>query len=153
MSSSSPAGKALTITGNKGDEALVLAFALATVESKVVNLNPAIQYGVFINQASATDFVTAATHDDSVRAQAGNAIYNANVTQANVTADGFLGATPIGASALKITTNRRAAASDNATIVTALGGYRCVVRIVPLTVPLAAGLTMPSAPVLAVPFA
>lgn len=154
MSSSNPNGKALVITGDRADDQILFNYSTAgTAEVRITALDPKVQYGVYLSQASATDVVTAASHDSQTRVVAGNAIFNANVTQANVAADGFLGATPIGATGLKITTNRKSGATDNAAIVTALGGYRAVIRLLPLSVPPATGLTFPSPQVLAVPFA
>lgn len=148
MSGSTAAGKQKVLVGDKGEDAIEIVVTLATSNVVVQKLQSTKQFNVFVNQASATDFVTAISYDVGDAIDAGTAAYGANVTQANVVTDGtLLGITPVGATAIKITNVRRAAATDDPAKVTAYGG-RLKLRLVPVTgtPPAAAVFPSPLAP-------
>ncbi len=127
-SASGLAGKALIVTGDASDEAIFVA----TPETQIIPLDPNKRYNIFVTQAAATDYLTYVTQDVLNKVLDGTAAFGAVTTQANVAADGFLGATPVGATGIKITATKHAGANDDAGIVTSLGG-RVKVRAVPAT--------------------
>ncbi len=125
---SSPSGKTIIVAGDSDLNAIDMKFPLATSSSMTVALDPLKRYNVFVEMASTTDFLSYATEDSGMRVAAGTAKFGSVVTQANVAANGLLGVTPAGATGFKITQVKDAAATDDTGIITALGGYRCVVR-------------------------
>ncbi len=119
-------GKPLIVSG---DQTEVMLF-VGTPATVIAPLDATKRYNVFFEQAVQTDFLVYTTQDSLTKVLDGTAVFGSATTMANVAAlTGFLGATPVGATGIKITATRDG--SDDAGIVTSLGGARVRVRCVP----------------------
>lgn len=123
-------GLASVVNAAAGESRTAVFTADSSATRTISNIDPTTANKVFVSVAGPSALTLQATMDSAAAVKAGNAVWAAVKTYANVTADGYMGTLDKGVSALRVTHVKVGAGIDTAGKVTSLGG-RAQVRVVP----------------------